>query len=137
MIPRARSKQGARASRTSSTSRSSATGGKRTRSANRTVTWRRSATGSWDGVVAVRASTGKAPAAPRTDPHSLQNFASGSVGEPQVGQAAMRRVPQSLQNLAPTGFSLRQTGQATRDSNTGDGEDISLAERARTDERPR
>src|SRR5439155_27106019 len=101
-----------------------AKGVKRTRSAKRTVTSRRSASGSAVAArtrapamagatvaVEVPATAPLAAAPSRVEPHSLQKRAPGWLGVPQFGQTAASRSPQLLQNLLPAGFSVPQLGQ--------------------------
>lgn len=94
-----------------------------TRSANRTDTRRRSATGSPACPAAVpldarAAAVTGAPAvlefAVSGDAHSEQNFALGGLAKPQVAQGPAKGVAHSLQNLAPARFSLPQFGQINR-----------------------
>src|SRR6185503_1084380 len=124
----ARSKYRLRTSRTSSASFSSANGVKPTRSANRTLTRRRSATGldpsglDGDGLTPTGGSVADARAAgdaARTPAcsgvaHSEQNLAVGGLTVPQVGQAEANPDPHSVQNFAPGRFSVPQTGQFMR-----------------------
>src|SRR5579872_1214989 len=106
-------------SRTSSGSRFSEVDVKPTRSANRTVTRRRWATG---GAGPADVETGGAAAAgllraagaepaASAKPHAPQNFIPSGVGAPQFGQDAARAAPHSPQNLKPAGFSLPQLAQ--------------------------
>src|SRR3954447_15252921 len=81
---------------------------KPTRSANRTETRRRSATGT--SVLAGFAVV-VAAAAPSCVPQSPQKRWPGGLTAPQLGHAASSEVPQLPQNRLPVGFSVPQLGQ--------------------------
>ena len=86
-----------------------------TRSANRTLTTRRSATGVVVGPSA-------AAAAPSVGvPHAGQNLAPGGRGAEQARQPASRRAPHSGQNFWPAWTSVWQFGQFTRLSASSSG----------------
>ncbi len=75
------------------------------RSANRTVTWRRSS-GGIDGAARAAGGEGAAGAVPASSvaPQFMQKRASAGAGVPQVGQRRSSAVPQFMQNRAPAGF---------------------------------
>ncbi len=81
-----------------------------TRSANRTVTSRRSVAGStsWAGG----AGGGSAPAATGV-PHSPQKRSSAVTGAPHAEQVEASETPHSRQNRLPAGFSVPQATQST------------------------
>ena len=91
-------------SRTSSASRDSESGVNPTRSANSTVTSRRSAAGASRTVAAAAPS--------RRLPHSPQKLTSGSLAAPQAGQLRASGVPQLPQNFRPAAFSAPQFAQS-------------------------
>src|SRR5687767_8937218 len=102
MTVRARSKYDVSSSRTVSASRPSESDVKPTRSANRTLTTRRSATGtelaagSERGTAALTEPGPAAVAAPsRRVPHSPQNRAFPAFAEPHDWQVATSRPPQA------------------------------------------
>src|SRR5919109_4779205 len=96
-----------RSSRTSSASRDSESVVKPTRSANRTETSRRSATGAvWAAPAAAGVAAG--PAAASGEPHSPQNFCPGGFAAPHEEQVAASAVPHSPQNFCVAGFSAPQ-----------------------------
>src|SRR6266571_1507647 len=105
------SKYRERISRTSSASRVSERAVKPTRSANRTETSRRSATGVASDPLAVPGAV-VAPSASDV-PHSPQNFAPASFDVPQFGQSKASGDPHSRQNFLPASFSVEQLGQIT------------------------
>jgi hypothetical protein len=86
---------------------------KPTRSAKRTDTTRRSATGDALRPGATALGTGaEAFELPVSGvAHSEQNLAPGGLAKPHCGHAAARGAAQSLQNFAPARFSLPQLGQ--------------------------
>src|SRR5688572_2490383 len=90
---------------------------KPTRSAKRTDTSRRSATGGDVGpsdAGMADAKTATPAVGPVNDvPHSPQNFASAGLAVPQLGQETASTVPHSLQNLRPASFSVAQFEQIT------------------------
>src|SRR5215212_6873314 len=111
-------------SRTSSASRPSEYVVKPTRSANSTLTRRRSATAATDGVDAGGAAiggeftrlvaAGRAGAAPANGvAHSEQNFACARFSVPPLGQRAANGVAHSMQKRAPTLLSVPQFEQIT------------------------
>ena len=113
----ARSKYVDRSSRTASGSRPSDRVVNPTRSANSTVTSRRSAIGASYATEAAEA--GLMTAAPGVAPtsavpHSPQNRALGWLAAPQLAQTAASFVPHSPQNLRPASFADPQLGQFTR-----------------------
>ena len=92
---------------------------KPTRSANRTDTSRRSATGTKAGPPGRAPTRGSGPTDPPTSAavngvaHSPQNLAVGGFGVPQFGHAVTRRAAHSTQNLRPTSLSVPQFAQIT------------------------
>ncbi len=90
-----------------------------TRSANSTVTRRRSAIragpGAGAGRPALAVPSGEVGAtagvAPSEVPHSPQKRAVGGFAVPQLGQTAASRVPHSPQNFRPSSFGEPQLGQ--------------------------
>ena len=124
MTSLARSKYRASSSRTASGSRPSASAVNPTRSANRTETRRRSATGAargpgsgTDGCPGVEAAAASVAGddegivTASVFPHSPQNRTPGPLGVPQLGHGTARRVPHSPQNLRPTSLDAPQAGQ--------------------------
>ena len=99
-------------SRTSSASRDSLSEVNPTRSANRTVTKRRSDEGA---AAAVRAGGPSSPA-----PHSSQNSASGGTGWP-LGQTRDRGEPHWRQNLALARLPAPQTAQVMTGMSVAEG----------------
>ena len=91
----------------SSASRPSEADVKPTRSANRTETSRRSATGA--AVLSGPAMRGCPELSDA--PHSPQNFAVGGFAVSHAGQASVSAVPHSPQNFLPTSFSALQALQ--------------------------
>src|SRR3989442_8598093 len=93
-----------RRSRTSSASQDSDKEVNPTRSANSTETSRRSVSGA-SREAAGAASWSTAVWSPIGAPHSPQNFAPTTLGDPHEGQATARRAPHSPQNLRPGSLS--------------------------------
>src|SRR6185437_1844036 len=101
-----------------------ANGVKPTRSANRTVTTRRSATragAAAAGTVAAdpddvddEADVAGPRAVPTGAPQSAQKRASGSSGLPQLAHTRPRRIPHWMQNFAPGLFCAPQLEQTIR-----------------------
>ena len=118
MTVRARSKYSDSSSRTTSASRPSAIVVNPTRSANSTVTKRRSATGASIPAGALPTATpasGRLAAAAasslrRRVPHSPQKRAWGGLLLPQVGHAAASLDPHSWQNLRPASLTVPHAG---------------------------
>src|ERR671930_1114507 len=98
-------------SRTPSASRDSEIVVKPTRSANRTETSRRSATGAIGAGGSPAGATSTASRA-SGEPHSPQNLAPGEFATPQDGQATASGLPHSAQNFRPGSFSVAQLGQS-------------------------
>ena len=103
--------------RTSSGSRPSASGVDPTRSANSTVTRRRSVP--WSGATGCPVPGCCAPevvpgrsCSASGRPHSPQNLSSGAFAVPQAGQVSASRWPHSLQNLRPGSLVVPQTAQS-------------------------
>src|SRR5262245_63778098 len=111
----ASSKYADRSSRTASGSRPSDSAVNPTRSANSTVTRRRSATGaSAGGVTPAEGGTLDDAGDPAScDPHSPQNRAVGGFDVPQLGHATASRAPHSPQNLRPASLGVPQLAQFT------------------------
>ena len=95
---------------TTSGSRRSDTAVKPDRSANSTVTVRRSSAAGAAGGAAGRDATdvgGGAPGAPATAfPQPMQKRAVAGTGSPHAAHTAGMAVPQPMQNRAPLGFSV-------------------------------
>src|SRR5919198_6160344 len=94
-------------SRTSSESRDSDNAVNPTRSANKTETSRRSASGGAGGP----AGAGTWASGVSAAPHSPQKRSPGSLSVPQAGQSTASGRPQLAQNLRPSRFSVPQFGQ--------------------------
>ncbi len=121
MTVRASSKYSERSSRTASASRPSAIVVNPTRSANSTVTKRRSATGAACAApMAVASGVGPRDAAAAASslmsrvPHSPQKRAWGGLVDPHVGQAAASLEPHSWQNLRPASLTVPHAGHCIR-----------------------
>src|SRR3954470_15175259 len=119
MTSAASSKYFVSVSRTSSESRSSAKGVKPTRSANKTLTRRRSATVSFRAPGAFgatgAAAAGAAERVPSGVAHSEQNFAFGRLTNPQLGHPDTSGDAHSMQNFAPGMFWVPQAPQIKLD----------------------
>ena len=87
------------------------------RSANTTVTWRRSSgsdvvSGGGGGCASGGWGVGAGAESSEIEvPHAMQNFAPAGPGVPQLGHVRSSAFPHDMQNFAEAGFSVPQTVQ--------------------------